>query len=114
MIYPDLIEEKIRWYLWRKFTKKICDSNSGELSDLSYQRHVLNKQVLIPNDLRLEIDLWYNDTENLPSDLHNDLRRRVFRLYGLEAYLERPDCPDIEDLFMDIAASGWSGHSHFR
>lgn len=111
MIYPDLIEEKIRWYLWRKFTKEIFSDDSCT-SEIVFQKHMLNKLAMIPDSLKLEINSWYQDTENLSSD--NDLRRRVFQFYGLEAYLERPNCPPLEVLFLDIDASAWSNHSHFR
>ncbi len=77
---------------WNTFTQKIFDSSDSTSEIVWYV--CLLRDIAISEDL---ITRYRNEDES------DDLKRLIFRRYGLEAYIERPNCPSIEELFMNIS-----------
>ncbi len=91
---------------WGDFSKVVFDS-SNETSEWVWGANKLNS-VAIPGNLYSEYNKWWF---NVPEPEPIELKRKIFNIYGLDGYLERPNCPSMEDLIVNISVRSMTSKS---
>lgn len=80
---------------WQEFTQTIFDSSEGT-SEIVWGASKL-KSVAIPRRI---MEAFQEEQEM--GTISPETQARIFHVWGLDGYLQRPNCPSVEELLVNI------------
>jgi len=94
---------------WDEFSRSIFDSNEETCEWIWY---ACKLNFTIEDIDMIPYNNWLHDLS--VKEEPKELKRKIFRKYGLESYLERPNCPSLETFFLEQSMRSLTTHTKFR